>query len=105
MSEKDEFPKDFCCPNCKSTETLAEVIVKPERDAGRIKPEEFASLEQTLIPIAMPNTIIGVTVPAIKVHYDICWDCGTRHVTRVEKTRMRPRTSEEVTKEIQDSKN
>lgn len=91
----DNFPKDFCCPNCKSTETLAEVIVKPERDAGKLEPESFASLEQTLIPIALPNAIIGVNVPGIKVHYDICWECGTRHVTRVERTRMAPVTPQQ----------
>lgn len=92
MAEKDEFPKNFCCPNCKSTKTLAEVIVKPERDAGRLDLDSFASLEQTLIPIALPGAIVGVTTPAIKVHYDICWECGTRHVTRVEKTRVAPAT-------------
>lgn len=85
----ENFPKDFCCPHCKSTETLAEVIVKPDRDAGRIKPEEFASLEQTLIPALLPGAIVGLTVPGIKVHSDICWDCGKRYVTRVEETRMK----------------
>ena len=105
MPEKDEFPKTFCCPNCKSTETLGEVIVKPERDAGRLKPDDFVSLEQTLIPAVVPNAIIGVTIPAIKVHSDICWKCGMRHVTRVERTRMRQATSEEVTQGIQGSRN
>ena len=102
---EDNFPKDFCCPICKSTERLAEVIVKPERDAGRLDLDSFASLEQTLIPAVLPNALVGVTIPAIKVHYDICWKCGTRHVTRVERTRMRQATSEEVTKGIQESKN
>jgi len=94
MAEENEFPKDFSCPNCKSTKTLGEVIVKPERDAGRLKPDDFASLEQILIPAVLPNAIIGVTIPAIKEHWDICWECGTRYCTRLEKTRLTPKMTE-----------
>jgi len=86
---EENFPKDFCCPHCKSTETVAGVVTKPDRDAGRISPEETASLEQTLVPIVLPNTILGLTIPALKIHYDICWDCGTRYVTRIENTRIK----------------
>ena len=88
MEQDERFPKSFCCPNCKSTETVAGVITQSGKDAGIISPEIIASLEQTLVPIILPNIIIGLTIPALKIHYDICFDCGTKYVTWIEHTKV-----------------
>ena len=82
----NSFPREFSqCPKCFATATVtrlaaAELLAK----GGHIKPDVFLSMRKMIVPLIEPSTAV-LSVPAMIVHYDICFDCGTEYCIKVEK--------------------
>lgn len=78
-----DFRLDFArCPACGSGETACRLGCEGEKG---IPEDAFVSLEKVISPLIDHRKAIGLTVPALIAHYDVCAKCGTRYCTRVEK--------------------
>ena len=75
-----DFPE---CPQCGSTQTLANEALKPLIEKGRFPVGTFGQLKQEVVPLEQPM-FAGVTVPCLVTRYDICFKCGTPRCTRAE---------------------
>ena len=88
MAKQDpRFPREFKC-KCGATETVSQAACKKEKDEGKIPPEVFTSLEKVACPLIGSRPPVGLTVPALMAHYDICMECGAKFCTRVEIIQM-----------------
>lgn len=83
---ESRFPIEFKkCPNCGSTETVAELAVQEaEKTKGVRRETPFASLEKVIIPLANPGKTAKLTLPMVVCHYDVCANCGLRYCTKAE---------------------
>jgi hypothetical protein len=86
MAGENNFPLEFKkCPNCGSTETVAELAVQEAEKTKGVKREgPFASLEKAAIPLADPGKTAKLTLPMVICHYDVCAGCGLRYCTKAE---------------------
>lgn len=81
-----KFPLEFNeCPDCGSTERVTELAMQEmEAEKGIKRENPFVSMEKAGIPLASPLKIVGVTVPILVCHYDVCAGCGLRRCVRAE---------------------
>ena len=84
-----QFPLRFKCPKCGSERRIVETVMNQEKEKGKVNPNAFGCSRQTNIIVADP-TKITISVPALIVFYDICFDCGTEYCFRVDLTTATP---------------
>ncbi len=76
--------KDFPnCPNCGSSETVAQLGTASLKALGKIPQEAFVSLRQAIIPLEQPQ-LAGVMISCIVTYFDVCAGCGRERCTRSE---------------------
>ena len=90
MGEKTEqpselkFPLDFAkCPNCGSTQRLADSVMKAEVARGRPLGKSIAVAAVFQAAIGTP-TLIGQQIPMLSVFADFCVNCGALYCVHAE---------------------
>jgi len=84
----ENLVREFVCPNCGESETISTIMCREEKEKGHIPEGAFVSMEKVVSPIMGSGGPVGLTVPGILVHYDVCNRCGTRYCVRAEKIKM-----------------
>lgn len=81
-----KFPLEFNeCPNCGGSERVVELAMQEvEKGKGVKRENPFVSMEKVGIPLTNPLKIVGVTVPILLCHFDICASCGLRRCVKAE---------------------
>lgn len=71
------------CPICGCKKTVTQIACEPLKREGKLKKDDFVSLEKVVTPLLQPG--LAPTVPAVLVHYDVCAGCGFRYCTKAER--------------------
>lgn len=69
------------CPLCGGEETASRLAANAE---GSIPKDQFISLEKKITYLKDPAKQVGLSVPTIFSHFDICATCGHFYCTKVE---------------------
>mgnify|MGYP001614672085 CR=1 FL=1 len=78
------FPIDFSsCPNCGSTEKLADLLMKEQIKQGKVRPEVKGALIIYQLPITDP-TKQSFSFPVLTAVVDVCVKCGTLYCIHAE---------------------
>lgn len=79
MSEMKKVRVFNKCPYCGSKKTVAAEARKAV--TGESNPDDRLSTQ--FLPLADPR-IARLTIPALVIFRDACWDCGAARITRVD---------------------
>ena len=78
-----DFPKMFKCPKCGSDQTTIGKALAPLKMNGTVSLAAFGSMDKKYTPLVEPKDC-KLFIPILVTHFDVCFECGTYYVTKVE---------------------
>jgi hypothetical protein len=81
------YSKEFKrCPACGSEERVMEQLIEPEIEKGNWPAGTEGFTDKKMLMLRNPQTLklIGSTIPAVGITFDVCADCGTEYAKRIE---------------------
>ncbi|MHB8084366.1 MAG: hypothetical protein ACYDHZ_00875 [Dehalococcoidia bacterium] len=72
------------CPVCGSPDTMVNVAVEEAKKANKLPHDfPFGSAEKVAAAL-IDQRFVGAMAPAVLMHFDVCYNCGTRYCTKAE---------------------
>ena len=78
MKEPNVLTEIRSCPICNSMETIGQRVAMEIH-----RKEAFTSLRREIIPLTPPHLVV-IYAKHLVLYHDICFNCGTSYLTRVE---------------------
>lgn len=85
-NEYEGYPKEIDqCPVCGSTKQVMRDLVVPEVAKGNWPPNFEGFTDRKTMLLRNPSSIklLGGSIPAIDIMFDVCGNCGTQYAKKM----------------------